>query len=367
MMRKLKITLLAVLALAAIAVRAQDSVLQAVSVNLTLFTQGGPVVNSAAGTTNYTVGHQSFSTKDLIAAVTGSNFVNGQLLVRVTPTPIISTNIVAVSSTNLVLTNLGDVSSNALILGASSNFIGATNVTFGTNRVTIGGTNVTLGTNTATAGGTTLTIGTNTTMSTTVLTNTNGYVIGTNYAFTINALTVVTNIVTANGSWCIYNSKTHAGPTAISSNVYFDIHTDLIYGDTNGVPALIAGESLRANNRITSGVSDAIRSLVLSNATARLRLSGYSKGHLTAVNINTNARSAAEYVYSQDFIWNAFGSGVLTNVLPVVAEGTVTETFYKAGSALPSTSTNGNTGTNNNSGDDGDGGNSGPPPPPPPP
>lgn len=341
-MRNIKITALALLTAAtALTVHAQDDLLQALSVSFTIYTQGTPISNSSGGTNNV-VDKQSFGTKDLIAAVTGNAFTNGELLVRVTPTPILVTNITAIGSTNLILTNIStstEIVSNALLFDGTSNYIGATNITFGTNIVDIGGTNVTVGTNSVTAGtNATLSsgtvnpfpIGTNTTMTVSNITNASGYVVGTNYTITTNALTVITNIKTGDGWWGTYNTKTKAGPTPISTNVHFSVTTEDVYADTNNIAAYVHGETVRKNGEINFGTTDAIRTLVLSNSTMQIRLRGYAKGHLVAVSL-TSPPTAGSTVYSQDYIWDAAGSGIsnAVPVTPLVVEGGVVEAFYK--------------------------------------
>lgn len=79
-MNKLKLSALAMMVGAvAVTAQAQDSLLQDVSVNFTLFTQGPPVVNAAGGT-NYVAEKQGFGIKDLIKAITGSTANRGDAL-----------------------------------------------------------------------------------------------------------------------------------------------------------------------------------------------------------------------------------------------------------------------------------------------
>lgn len=333
---KLKQSMLALLiAASTLTVRAQDTLLQAVTVDFTFYSQGTPVSNSSGGTNNV-VDHQGFGIRDLIRTLSASGTFNpGDILVRVTPTPIYVTNIVPVSTTNLVLTNIStstEIVSNAILFLGVSNYIGTTNVTFGTNIVAIDGVDVTLGTNSATvsnnatlSSGTAnpMFIGTNTTVTMTNLTNAAGYITGTNYTFVINAVNIVTNNKTGAGSWAVYNRGTL---TPISTNVYFDIHTDSVYTSPTNL-AYVHGEIIRHNGEINFGTTDEIRTLILSNSTMQIKLDGYAKGHLVPVSLGGTATSPV--VYSQNYTWIGNGSGIISNTVPSVISGGIIEGFYK--------------------------------------
>jgi hypothetical protein len=327
MNKKLKIAALAMMAAAsAVTAQAQDSLVQAVSVGLTFYSQGTPVVHSS-GVTNNVVVKQSFGTKDLIKAITGAAPGRGDILARVTPTEVVVnvTNLVPVSTNTLVITNISTslAISNAFILNGVSNYIGNTNVTFGTNIVVIGGIPVTLGTNAAiiaTPAGISNFLGTNTTVTSTSLTN------STNYAFVANTLnvTTVTN-KTGKGSWVIYNTSTKTS-TPIPTNVYFDIHTAVVYHSPTNL-AYVHGETIKHNGEIEFGSTDEIRTLVLSNATMQIRLAGFASGHLVPVSLGRTVTSPV--VDSQDYHWSGEGSGLVSNSVPTVISGNVQEGYFK--------------------------------------
>lgn len=319
----------------AFTVQAQSNLLQDVTVAFTAYYQAPNVVNSTG--TNYFVGQFFFGTKTLIQAISATGtFNSGDILARATPvtnTVVYTTNLVAVSFTNLLLTNistsLGAVS-NVVLFGSTSNYIDNGNLAFGTNILDVKGTNVTAGTNTATVisgtnAGLTFDIGTNTTVTTTVLTNSVGQVTGTNYAFFINALAVSPSSTNVLGTpfWAIYNPKSTPALTPISTNTYFDIHTAVVYGDTNQL-ADIHGETVAKNGVIKSGITDEIRVLVLTNSIWHIRLQGYSHGHDVPVSLGGGVTAT-----SHDYSWPGNGSGTTTNSTVVVMDGDVTEDYFK--------------------------------------
>jgi hypothetical protein len=320
---------------AAVAVHAQSTnLLQTVTVEFTAYSQGTPATTANGDVVNI-VNHSSFGTKDLISALSASGTVNkGDMLVRETPVTnvvIYVTNLVPVGNTNLVITNIStslEVVSNDLIFGGVTTYIGNTNVTYGTNILVIDGASVTIGSNTATYGTNVLAIGTNTTVTMTTLTNAAGEITGTSNYFVINALNVTPSTTNKLGtaSWVIYNTKTTPKTTPISTNVYFDIHTDNIYGLTNS--AYIHGETIKANGEIKFGTTDEIRTLTLSNSMAQIRLVGYAHGVIVPVSLGTTA--SAEVVDSQNYKWTGSGSGVISkDATPAVIDGNITEIYFK--------------------------------------
>ena len=337
MTKKLKLSALALMvAAAAVTAQAQDTLLQAVSVNFTFYSQGKSMVTSSGNTNNF-VDHQGFGIKDLIKAL-GVSYVSGDVLARSTPTPIYTTNIVPGTVTNLIITNIStstEIVSNAILFLGASNYIGDTNVTFGTNIVLIGGVPVTLGTNYATVGtnlvlspastAAPMLIGTNTTVTTTNLTNAAGFVVGTNYTFVNNTVNVVTTNKTGPGTWVIYNTGTKT-TTPIPTNVFFDIHTEVVYKSPTNL-AYMHGETIKHDGEIDFGSTDEIRALVLSNSTTQIRLDGYAHGHLVPVSLGTTA--TAPVVYSQDYHWFGNGSGLISNTVPSVISGEISEGFFK--------------------------------------
>ena len=322
--------------LAAAAMGAQagtTNLLQSVTVAFTVYKQGPSNVNSATGLTNYIVDKSSFKTKDLITAVSAtSNFNNGDVLVRATPVTnavVNVTNLVPNGTNTLTLTNTSTSNTNItydLITATSTNAIGDTNITFGTNIEDFGTNAVTLGTNTAIVGTNTalnVIVGTNTTVTITTLTNAVGENVGTNYVFVSNTLTnepTTTNVL-GTPYWAIYSSRTKT-LTPISTNVTFDIRTRLVYDDGTNV-ARIHGETITKNHIVKFGTTDEIRTLVLSNATVNVKLQGYAEGHYVPVRLGKGDTS-----YSQDFGWAGSGSGTYTNA-PVVVEGGIVEQYYK--------------------------------------
>jgi hypothetical protein len=334
MNKKLKLSALAlIVAAAAVTAHAQTNLLQAVSVDFTFYSQGTPVVNSSGGTNNV-VDHQGFGIKDLIAAVKGSAFSHGDILARLTPVPIYATNLVQVSTTNLVISNSSTSTltvTNGVFFDGISNNILNSNVFFGTNVVDINGTNVTLGTNTAivVGGGNTnalsFDIGTNTTVTTTILTNAAGYNVGTSNYFVIYAVNVITNNQARTGSWIIYNTLAKT-TNAISTNVYFDIHTDTVYTSPTNL-AYVHGETIRHNGEINFGTTDEIRTLILSNSTTQIKMEGYAHGHVVPVSLGGTPTSPV--VYSQDYQWTGNGSGIISNTVPTVIAGDVSEDYLK--------------------------------------
>jgi hypothetical protein len=313
------------------------NLLQSVEVTFTVFTQGTPVVKN--GDTNNIIDKGKFDTKALIAAVSPtSNFVNGEMLVRATPVSnavVLVTNLVPVWTNILVISNTSssvDAISNDLIFNSNAPiYIGNTNVTYSTNTETIAGSVVTLGTNVATVGtntnAVTVTVGTNTTVTVTVITNAFGFNVGTSNVFVSETITNVpssTNVL-GTASWDIYTPAGHHTPatlTPISTNVIFNIFTDTVHDDS-ATNAIIHGETIGKNHVVKFGTTDEIRAFVLSNASWNIRLDGYSQGHYVTVNLGGN-----DDVYSQDYNWTGSGSG-LSNSVPTVIEGGVTENYFK--------------------------------------
>jgi hypothetical protein len=328
MIKKLKLSALALLTgAAAMPAHAETNLLQTVSVALTAYAQGTP-----SATQNF-INQFAFSTKTLIKAISASGTFNtGDLLVRVTPVTNVVvdvTNLTQISTTNLVITNTSSTNLNYnLTFGGVTTNIGDTNVTFGADVVDIGGgTNVTLGTNTASIGTNlpALIIGTNTTVTVTTVTNGAGEIIGTNYAFAINALSTVATATNTLGtaSWAIYNKKTSPSLTPISTNVLFDIHRDEVYGDGTNL-AYVHGEKIKANGEIEFGTTEEIRTLILSNSIGQVKLEGYAHGRVVPVSLGKTA--AAPVVYSQNYNWTGSGSGI-TNDAIVIINGTISESF----------------------------------------
>lgn len=235
------------------------------------------------------------------------------------------TNLVPTATNTLVITNESSTNlivSNYFIFGSVSNYIGNTNYSFGTNIVYIGGAAVTLGTNIlfiSSPSASTNDLGTNTTVTTTSTTN------STNYTFVANTLNVTTvSNTTGPGSWAIYNLGTKA-LTAIPTNVYFDIHTDLVYDDGTNA-AYTHGENIKHDGEIQYGTTDEIRTLVFSNATMNIKLAGYAHGHLVPV---TLSGTGTDVVHSQDYNWTGSGSGVISNTVPTVIAGDISEQYFK--------------------------------------
>jgi hypothetical protein len=331
MNKKLKLCGLALLAaVAAATARAETTnLLQAVTVQFTYYYQGTPGTDTAGNVVNI-VEKSSFDTKKLIDDISASGTNKaGDVLVRVTP--VTNVVLVAVSTTNLVITNTSTSNTNInydLVYGGTTNPIGATNVTFGTNIAVIDGASVTLNTNTAAIGTNTppLVIGTNTTVTVTTLTNEIGVITGTNYAFVINALSNVpgTNKLGA-AYWAIYNSRASQKLTKISPSASFSIDRDRIYTLTNS--AYISGEVIKKNGVIVSGTTEDIRSMTLSNSTSQIRLNGYAHGRVVRVSLGKTA--SAPVVKSSDYTWTGSGSGVVggTNNTPIIIEGTIGENY----------------------------------------
>jgi hypothetical protein len=330
MNNRIKLSALALLAAAATTANAETNLLQEVSVNFVYYSQGPTNVTSAG--TNYIVnGPYRFGSKDLIAAVSSTGYSSGDVLVRATPVitvPVYVTSLSPVGTNVLVITNTStseDAISNEWIFnGGAPVYIGDTNVTYGTNIQTIGGSNVTIGTNIATAGGSTQIVGTNTTVTTTVLTNGVGNPVGTSNVFVSNDLE--TNSTSTNtlgtASWLIYNKNGNPKTNALSTNVYFDIHTDLVYGLTN-VDAYVHGETITKQHVIKHGTTDEIRTLILSNSTWNIKLQGFAQGRSVPVNLG-----GSDVAYSQDYNWAGNGSGT-SNSTPVVIDGNVSEDYFK--------------------------------------
>jgi len=334
MNKSLKLSALALLAAAAASTtNAQTNLLQAVTVSFAVYSQG-PTNGVGTGTTNYTVnGPGRFDSKALIQILSSNGFQTGDVLARATPVtnvPVEITNLVADGTIVLVITNEStseEIVSNYLILGNNTNFIGDTNVTYGSNIEIIGGYTVTLGTNSATYGTNSLIVGTNTTVATSILTNAVGNAVGTSSGFTSYNLEPSASTTNALGtpSWVIYNSnKGKPTITPINTGVYFDIHTDGVYGLT-GVPAYVHGEQITRKHVIKFGTTDEIRTLILSNGTWNIKLQGFSHGHSVPVSLG-----GTDVVYSQDYTWTGDGSGTSTNSTPVVIEGnSITEEYFK--------------------------------------
>jgi hypothetical protein len=332
MTKKLKLSAWTLLAAAAtVTAQAQTNLLQSVTVAFTYFSQGAPVPTSTG--TNNVVNKNNLTTKELIGILSPGGFQSGDVLARATPVtnvPVTVTNLSTVSTTNLVITNtnpsLESPALNAVLFGSTSNYIGTTNVTFGTNIVAVDGTNVTMGTNSVTIGTNVLipVIGTNTTVTTTILTNAFGNSVGTNYAFVINALvpgqTTTNKLGTA--SWVIYNPANHGTITPISTNLLFNIYTDTVYDDGTNL-AYMHGENIKKNGVIQFGTTDEIRALVLSNSTWNIKARGYAHGHVVAVSLG-----GSDVVYSQDYLWDGSGSGVISNT-PIVIDGLISEQYFK--------------------------------------
>lgn len=324
MKRVLKYAVLAVLAVAAaISAKAETNLLQAVTVDLLYFSQGPTNVND--GVTNYTVnGPIRLDTKYLINALSTNGYKSGDVLVRATPVTNVTvyvTNLVPTSTNTLLITNEStseETVSNYLIFNSGSPvLIGNTNLSFTTNAS--GSNSLTV----AVYGVDMLTVGTNATESSVELTNQVGNVVGTSYTFVNNTLNPVATGVNSLGTatWDIYNSVHHL-LSPISTNVYFDIHTDDTYGLTN-VPARVHGEQVTHQNVIKFRTTDEIRTLVLSNTTVNLKLVGYAHGHLASVALGGGAVGTV-----QDYSWVGSGSGTITNY-PDVLTGGITEQYYK--------------------------------------
>jgi hypothetical protein len=111
--------------------------------------------------------------------------------------------------------------------------------------------------------------------------------------------TTVSNGALGTASWVIYNKGTI---TPISTNVYFDVHTDDAYGGTD--PAYVRGVNITGNHVIKYGTTDEIRTMILSNSAWQIKLVGYARGHEVPVSLG-----GSDVVYSQDYNWSGSGSG----------------------------------------------------------
>ena len=332
MNKKLKLSALALLAAAAAATaNAQTNLLQSVNVDFAIYSQGP--TNIVSGRTNYIVnGPGHFGTKDLIGIVSSNGFHSGDVLARATPVTNVAvevTNLVPVGTNVLVITNEStseEVVSNYWIFNnGSPDYISNNIVTFGTNIETIDGMIVTLGTNSATAGGLSQIVGTNTTVTTLVISNAAGNPVGSSNIFisyNLETSSTTTNTL-GTPSWVIYNSQPKPAITPISTNVYFNIYTDEVYGMTN-VYAIVHGQQITRNQVIKYGTTDEIRTLILSNGTWNIKLQGYAHGHYVPVSLG-----GSDVVYSQDYTWDGDGSGTTTNSTPIILDGNVREVYFK--------------------------------------
>jgi hypothetical protein len=126
-------------------------------------------------------------------------------------------------------------------------------------------------------------------------------------------------------AWMIYNAKTTPVLTPINTNVYFDVHTHVVFDDGTNL-ALIHGESITRNGVIHFGTRDEFRTLVLSNSVWQIKLDGYAHGHLVPVSLDGKG---GDVVYSADYPeWNADGSGTMnSNIL--VLNGQASENYFK--------------------------------------
>jgi len=333
MNKRLKLSALALLAAAAAAANAETNLLQSVSVDFAIYSQGP--TNVVSGRTNYMVnGPGRFGTRELIGIVSSNGFQSGDVLARATPVtnvPVEVTNLVPSGTIIVVITNTStslEAVSNELSIsdvnGGSNTPIGADTVTFGANTTLtdIDGTNVAVGTNTATYGVTSVVIGTNTTVSTVILTNADGYNVGSSNIFTSYNLETSSTTTNALGtpSWVIFNG---GKITPISTNVCFNIYTDKIYGMTND-EAIVHGQQITKNEVIKYGTTDEIRTLILSNGDWNIKLQGYSHGHYVPVSLG-----GSDVVYSQDFTWDGNGSGATTNSTPIVIDAGIREVYFK--------------------------------------
>jgi hypothetical protein len=337
MNKRLELSALALLAAAAAATaNAQTNLLQSVSVEFVIYSQGP--TNVVSGRTNYTVNDSGrFGTRELIGIVSSNGYHSGDVLARATPVTNVAvevtnlvpifTNIVVISNASTSLEAVTNELSISSINGGAFANIGNDTVTFGANTTTnlIDGATVAVGTNTATYGPTSQSIGTNTTVTTITLTNADGYAIGTSNIFISYNLETSSTATNKLGtpSWVIYND--HNGKpaiTPISTNLLFDIRRDLIYGLTNS--AYVHGETIRSNNVIRYGTTDEIRTLLLSNGVWNIRLQGYAHGRVVSVSLG-----GTDVVYSQDYTWDGDGSGATTNSTPIILDGDIREMYFK--------------------------------------
>ena len=102
---------------------------------------------------------------------------------------------------------------------------------------------------------------------------------------------------------------------------------DLVYQDGTNA-AKIHGEVIRNDGEIRYGVTDEIRTLILSNSTWQIQLRGYAHGHVVPVSLGDDA--SATVVYSGDYAWTGSGSGVNnTNSACFVMDGGITEDYIE--------------------------------------
>lgn len=338
MIRNLKLSALVLLAAATLTAHAKTTnLLESVSVMLTVYTQG-PTVSTSLGTANV-LDHFAFPTKTLIQNLKASGtFNNGDILVRVTPYPNYVTNLVPVSTTNLVISNSSTSTANLtniVTLGSTTPVnIAVSNLVFGTNIVVIDGTNVTLGLNTAlvvsnaTTNAQTFVIGSNTTVTTTILTNAAGYNVGTNYAFVIYDLNLVSVMnLPSQSYWAIYNIGASPVLTPVPSNIHFDLYTDPIYGDGTNLAYMKNGNIIYRNGLMGDGTDQAYSTMVLSNIDWNIRL----EGNVTIVGVgDVHVGPASTYVYLPgSYNWTGGGTGTTTNSTPAIIKGSIHQQFYK--------------------------------------